>query len=68
MHYSFLKPSPNAAAKAHLAGTWLLSRPDREAGADGSVGRVPLLRLAAQSAMLDTGWRSQYTVEEALGD
>ena len=46
----------------------MLSRPGREVGADGSVGRVPLLRLAAQSAMLDTGWCSQYTFEEALGD
>ena len=46
----------------------MLSRPEREVGADGSVGRVPLLRLAAQSAMLDTGWRSQYTFEEALED
>jgi hypothetical protein len=29
---------------------------------------VPLLRLAAQTAMLDTRWRSQYTFEEALED
>ena len=29
MHYSFLKPSPNAAASAHLGGKWLLSRPER---------------------------------------
>jgi nucleoside-diphosphate-sugar epimerase len=27
-----------------------------------------LLRLAAQTAMLDTGWRSQYTFDEALED
>ena len=46
----------------------MLSRSEREVGADGSVGRVPLLRLAAQSAMLDTGWRSHYTFEEALED
>ena len=29
---------------------------------------VPLRRLAAQTAMLDTGWRSQYTFDEALQD
>ena len=46
----------------------MLSRPEREVGADGSVGRVPLLRLAAQTAMLDTGWRPQYTFDEALQD
>ena len=38
---------PNAAARAHQRGTWLLSVPDREVGADGSVGRVPLLLVVA---------------------
>ena len=42
-----LEAVPNAAARAHQRGTWLLSRPDREVGADGSVGRVPLLLVVA---------------------
>ena len=68
MHYSFLKPSPNAAARAHLGGKGCSVGRNERSGKTAASAGVPLLRLAAQTAMLDTGWRPQYTFDEALQD
>ena len=73
LHYSFLKPSPNAAAKAHLAGKWLLSRPEREVADRGvlAVGGRRISRRAnhgmAGHGMLDLLHRTVVVLNDSDG-